>query len=622
MKDNRQVVVLNLDDILPNRFQPRIKFDEKAIVELSESIKEHGVIQPIIVRKIDDKFEIIAGERRYKASVMAGKTTIPAIVVDLNDKESSEIALIENVQRKDLTPIEEAISYRKIFDMGNITQEELAAKLGVSQSTIANKMRLLNLDDEVQDALLDEKISERHARSLLKLSKMSEQREMLKRIITERLTVRRTDEEIEKIIKGNNNMDIMDSFNNKVEEPIQNNINNNEGNNNPFNINGAFNQAVTNTSTENYNSNVNNIEVFDFADFGENNQNVNQPINNVQDINMPQSPIFEDNNTSSFVPNPIPNDLVMNNTGMRNDNFTNNINQNVTNNVMPQMPIVDDTIPDITKQDTFANPFVATQDVVSQSNVNEQEFGMPEAPNMQDNEFQKVVNDEDDNDKTITMEPININNQNMEFNTFSNNQDSTTNSLDNENDVQDEPEIKQGRFFNILSNDVDDETSTNNQEEMSFNGFNNQMTDNNINNANNNLPNNEYMVNQEETNNNIFNSFGNFGSIDTQVNNQVNNQVNEIPNQVNFDNNIPNNTFDYNSTPVEPVYDDVNEEPENNYNNNVNTTETVVSEPTLKDIISMVRKCADDIEKQGFELDSEEFDFQDIYQVIFKIKKK
>lgn len=617
MKDNRQVVVLNLDDILPNRFQPRIKFDEKAIVELSESIKEHGVIQPIIVRKIDDKFEIIAGERRYKASVMAGKTTIPAIVVDLNDKESSEIALIENVQRKDLTPIEEAISYRKIFDMGNITQEELAAKLGVSQSTIANKMRLLNLDDEVQDALLDEKISERHARSLLKLSKMSEQREMLKRIITERLTVRRTDEEIEKIIKGNN-MNIMDSFNNKVEEPIQNNINNNEGNNNPFNINVDSNQAVTNTSTENYNSNVNNIEVFDFADFGENNQTVSQPINNVQDINVPQSPIFEDNNTSSFVPNEIPNDFVMNNTGMGNDNFTNNINQNVTNNVMPQMPIVDDTIPDITKQDTVANPFVATQDVVSQGSANEQEFSMPQAPIIQDNEFQKVVNDDDDNDKTITMEPININNQNTEFNTFSNNQVPTTNSLDNENDVQDEPEIKQGRFFNILSNDVDDETSTNNQEEMSFNGFNNQMTDNNINNTNNNLPNNEYMVNQEETNNNIFNSFGNLGSIDTQANNQVN----EIPNQVNFDNNIPNNTFNYNSTPVEPVYDDVDEEPENNYNNNVNNAETVVSEPTLKDIISMVRKCADDIEKQGFELDSEEFDFQDIYQVIFKIKKK
>lgn len=617
MKDNRQVVVLNLDDILPNRFQPRIKFDEKAIVELSESIKEHGVIQPIIVRKIDDKFEIIAGERRYKASVMAGKTTIPAIVVDLNDKESSEIALIENVQRKDLTPIEEAISYRKIFDMGNITQEELAAKLGVSQSTIANKMRLLNLDDEVQDALLDEKISERHARSLLKLSKMSEQREMLKRIITERLTVRRTDEEIEKILKGNN-MNIMDSFNNKVEEPIQNNINNNEGNNNPFNINVDSNQAVTNTSTENYNSNVNNIEVFDFADFGENNQTVSQPINNVQDINMPQSPIFEDNNTSSFVPNEIPNDFVMNNTGMGNDNFTNNINQNVTNNVMPQMPIVDDTIPDITKQDTVANPFVATQDVVSQGSANEQEFSMPDAPIIQDNEFQKVVNDDDDNDKTITMEPININNQNTEFNAFTNNQVPTTNSLDNENDVQDEPEIKQGRFFNILSNDVDDETSTNNQEEMSFNGFNNQMTDNNINNANDNLPNNEYMVNQEETNNNIFNSFGNLGSIDTQANNQVN----EIPNQVNFDNNIPNNTFNYNSTPVEPVYDDVNEEPENNYNNNVNNAETVVSEPTLKDIISVVRKCADDIEKQGFELDSEEFDFQDIYQVIFKIKKK
>ena len=332
---------------------------------------------------------------------------------------------------------------------------------------------------------------------------------------------------------------------------------------------------------------------------------------------MPQSPIFEDNNTSSFVPNEIPNDFVMNNTGMGNDNFTNNINQNVTNNVMPQMPIVDDTIPDITKQDTVANPFVVTQDVVSQGSANEQEFSMPEAPIIQDNEFQKVVNDDDDNDKTITMEPININNQNTEFNAFTNNQVPTTNSLDNENDVQDEPEIKQGRFFNILSNDVDDETSTNNQEEMSFNGF-NKMTDNNINNENDNLPNNEYMVNQEETNNNIFNSFGNLGSIDTQANNQVN----EIPNQVNFDNNIPNNTFNYNSTPVEPVYDDVNEEPENNYNNNVSNAETVVSKPTLKDIISMVRKCADDIEKQGFELDSEEFDFQDIYQVIFKIKKK
>lgn len=202
MKDERKVIELNMDDILPNRFQPRITFGEDAINELAESIKEHGVIQPIVVRRINDKYEIIAGERRFKASKIAGKTNIPAIITDLNDKESAEIALIENVQREDLTPIEEAVSYKKILDMGYLTQEELSSKLGKKQSTISNKLRLLNLDEEVQEALLEKKISERHARSLLKLE-MKSQRDMLNRIITERLTVRKTDEEIEKIINLN-----------------------------------------------------------------------------------------------------------------------------------------------------------------------------------------------------------------------------------------------------------------------------------------------------------------------------------------------------------------------------------------------------------------------------------
>ncbi len=194
-----KVIELNLNDILPNRFQPRIKFNEDAIIELSESIKEHGVIQPIIVRPIGDKYEIIAGERRYKASVLAGKDTIPAIISDFNDKDSAEIALIENVQRRDLSPIEEAISYKKILDMDYLTQEQLAIKLGKSQSAVANKIRLLNLCDEVQEALMEDKISERHARSLLKLKDASKQREMLKRIIDERLTVRKVEEEIEKM---------------------------------------------------------------------------------------------------------------------------------------------------------------------------------------------------------------------------------------------------------------------------------------------------------------------------------------------------------------------------------------------------------------------------------------
>ena len=209
-KNEKKVVELKVDDILPNRFQPRIKFDEASINDLSASIKEHGVIQPLVVRKIGDKYEIIAGERRYKASVMAGLETVPVIITDLDDKDSAEVALIENVQRQNLTPIEEAVSYKKILDMGYLTQEQLALKLGKSQSSIANKLRLLNLDDEVQEALLNGQISERHARSLLKLSSSKQQVEMLNRIINERLTVRRTDEEIDKML---NDLFEADDFN-------------------------------------------------------------------------------------------------------------------------------------------------------------------------------------------------------------------------------------------------------------------------------------------------------------------------------------------------------------------------------------------------------------------------
>ena len=207
MKEEKKIVDLNLDDILPNRFQPRIKFDEKALNELAGSIKEHGVIQPILVREMGDKYEIIAGERRYKASSIAGKETIPAIINNLDDKESAEVALIENIQRKDLTPIEEAISYKKILDMGYLNQEALATKLDKTQSTISNKLRLLNLAEDVQEALLNNTISERHARSLLRVENSGEQKKMLDRIIAERLTVRKTDQEIDKLLNVNESTD-------------------------------------------------------------------------------------------------------------------------------------------------------------------------------------------------------------------------------------------------------------------------------------------------------------------------------------------------------------------------------------------------------------------------------
>lgn len=198
---DNEVVYLYLDDIIPNRFQPREMFDEKALKELAVSIREHGVIQPIIVRKIGTKYEIIAGERRYKASTLAGMTKIPAIIRNLDDKESSKVALIENLQRKDLTPIEEARTYQKILDIDDMTQEELAKSMGKSQSAVSNKLRLLTLSNKIQEALLNEKISERHARALLNVSDEIERDKLTDMIIEQRLSVK----ELENVIKNGTN---------------------------------------------------------------------------------------------------------------------------------------------------------------------------------------------------------------------------------------------------------------------------------------------------------------------------------------------------------------------------------------------------------------------------------
>ena len=193
MDEAKEVRQIPIEDIIPNRFQPRINFDEKSLEELSNSIKQHGIIQPLVLRPLGDKFEIIAGERRYKAATLAGLSAVPAIVTEMDDGTSAEVALIENVQRKDLSSIEEAKSYKNMLERSNMTQEELAKKMGLSQSTIANKLRLLNLSDDVQNALMQEKISERHARALLSITDKEEQKRWLDRIINERLTVRQLD---------------------------------------------------------------------------------------------------------------------------------------------------------------------------------------------------------------------------------------------------------------------------------------------------------------------------------------------------------------------------------------------------------------------------------------------
>ena len=208
--EEKKITNINIENVLPNRMQPRIVFSDENIDELADSINKHGIINPITVRRLGDKYEIIAGERRYKACKSIGLKEIPAIVIDADDKKTAELALIENIQRKELSPIEEGMSYEKILQIGDLTQAELSKQLGKKQSTIANKIRLLKLDDEVKNALLNNKISERHARSLLRLYDKKDQRRMLEKIINQRLTVRQTDEEIEKIVDEKGEMIEMD----------------------------------------------------------------------------------------------------------------------------------------------------------------------------------------------------------------------------------------------------------------------------------------------------------------------------------------------------------------------------------------------------------------------------
>ena len=233
MMNEKEIRDIPLESIIPNRFQPRELFNEEDLKELAASIKEHGVIQPIIVRQVGDKYEIIAGERRYKASQLAGKSTIPCMVRELDDVKSSKIALLENLQRKDLTAIEEAKTYQTILKIGGMTQEDLATSLGKSQSAIANKLRLLSLDLDVQNALLTEQISERHARSLLNVQDPKKQKELLAKIIQNRMTVRELDDEIANM---NNNQNITnqyventgdDSSNSGGASPFMANANNN-----------------------------------------------------------------------------------------------------------------------------------------------------------------------------------------------------------------------------------------------------------------------------------------------------------------------------------------------------------------------------------------------------------
>ena len=694
MNMEKEVLILNIDDVLPNRFQPRIKFKEENINELAESIKEHGVIQPIVVRKISDKYEIIAGERRYKASILAGKTTIPAIVTDLDDKNSAEVALIENVQRQNLTPIEEAISYKKILDMGYINQTDLAEKLGKTQSTIANKLRLLNLDEEVQEALLNEKISERHARSLLKLDK-NKQVEMLNRIISERMTVRKTDEEINKIL--NNNSEEKQEVNipslNKVDENNSEievlNFDLDEQESSKENelektmkIPPITEKEVNNTMNENQNINSipelnNQVQDNNFnTENVLNNQVQNNNINNENTLNNQNSNINEIPSVNSFNNQEIP---VENQNNTFNNNTINmpNLNQQDLNNNQIE-------VPNVIQQESNNNVSEISDNVSQNLNNTENQFNIPSEPiiepetnqdssfNVQNNNFNfsqqlDVTPSEDDNISPVTpVEEVNVGQNPIDIASLpSNNQQESPTPVEI-NPMMEQPESNDsnqsggGKFFNMFNmnnqnyvDDIENKEVNMNFEEQNHpaaNPFNfnfdpinqpssqtNESTINSSNQPQSNIATPDIFSNTGISNN-MDNSVQQTSNINESNNmNLQNNQIENSDNEDPFQNKLNPYTLNDDEQFTNPaemqnqmqpevtnqgIMQQPNVQPSLNQNQAINVPQEKFVTGNLRTAINTIRECADTIEKYGFNIETEELDFEDSYQVTFKIAKK
>lgn len=197
MKSGEQMMKINM--VEPNRDQPRKKFEEDALLELADSIKQFGVLQPLLVRKRKDYYEIIAGERRWRAAKMAGVKEVPVIIKDYTEQEIVEIGLIENIQRENLNPIEEAMAFKKLLEEFNLKQDEVAERVSKSRTAVTNSMRLLKLDERVQEMIVDDMISTGHARALLAINDKEQQYDLANKIFDEKLSVRETEKLVKEI---------------------------------------------------------------------------------------------------------------------------------------------------------------------------------------------------------------------------------------------------------------------------------------------------------------------------------------------------------------------------------------------------------------------------------------
>ena len=577
-----KIVYLRLDDILPNRFQPREVFDEEGLEELADSIKEHGVIQPIIVRQVGNKYELIAGERRSKASALAGLTTIPAIIKNMDDKESAKVSLLENLQRKNLSAIEEARTYKRILELDNMTQEDLAKTMGKSQPMVANKLRLLALPEEVQDALIKNQISERHARSLLNIKYKPTQLMLLDRIKKERLTVRELDAEIKKILNQPDN----DSFNSNNNVTDNDNMNNGGGMEAYNNFNNGFNNMGLDdykTSLGNNMMNNNFTNMNQFSNMPDNNFS-NSLSNNFSNMAYENSNFSNNDNSSNIYRQDYNTQSTMNNfaTPFENNNMNNTIN---TNNNFSLGSMFD------------GNPNASNNYSMEQNNNNPLVSNIREN-NMKPRENQFLPNFNDSNLETDFANP----------------------SLDNDN--------KLNEFNDNFTNAYQQADNFNNNEFDNFTDF--QAL-------------NQPIVDQS------YNASNNQGDLFNQPLNIV-----DVPKNRTVDDSVSSNLpsefqqEEVNDNPFDDAYENILfakpvpiEQEDYNENNNTESNQEIDNptsmddsksneyislehERTLfsaRDAVYELKKTTDRIKQDGINLDSEEIDFDDYYQIIIKIKK-
>ena len=619
MDENGKFVELNINDILPNRFQPRIYFNEKKLNELAISIDKHGVIQPIIVRPVNNKYEIISGERRYKASKLANKATIPAIIRNLSDRDSEEIALLENVQRQDLTPIEEAVSYKRILDSGYMTQEELAKKLGKSQPTIANKVRLLNLDDTVQEALLYGKISERHARSLLRLTNREMQRNMLSRIISERLTVRKTDEEIAKALKNQPKI-----------EPITNNKTTLEPQTNVLKTSVAAESLFADNEIPKKDERKDGFMDIDKIMREAKDINVDNKPNDISQL-MNQDPSMKTSSENIVAPNPaqMPNPQL----GQSSTNAQPIVNDDnkFVHYIPTETPKVEEVRPQNTTGVSFNSIFNSTPaDLVANSKPVQKEQSIIQAdPVSAENNKSETIKAEESSNVIMANE-----NNNSIASAVSAAFEAAANYANNENNISNpsiqiqanqsvsNPNVLETNFGTV--NDVPETTSI-------VNELNTLTTESSPleQNANasvhpitNSIP--ERPVDNISTpeassiplaSENTVPSIQNETITDPSVNHIPETPVSPVFNQSSI---FPST----NNIPIEDIYEDNIEESNQEVKPSMMSTPTkAVNVNNFRNIIHLIRECADKIEALGYNINLDEVDLDNNYQVTFTIDK-